>query len=216
MPTEILRPNSNVTQTQMTGGYADIDETSASDTDFAYPNANGSCVLEVGLSDPAGFALNTVAPTIRYRLLRKTQTGGAPGAGSPTAQLHLYQGAVLIASDTARSFGGGATDFSWSPTITAVTDFTDLRLRMTETVSGNPVMAISFAEVEVSYAEALDLASGSFAFAGGDLTVSTVTYAALDGASFAFAGGDLDTIDKTFRFGSGARKARSRARRRVF
>jgi hypothetical protein len=218
MPTEILRPDSNVTQTLMTGGYAETDEVAADDADFAYPNADGANVLEVGLSNPANTALTTLTTTIRYRIRRVSTSGGtSPPAGSLSATLHLYQGATLIESDTTRSITGNtAQAFSWTPTMTSVTDFTDLRLRMTQTAASSRGIGLTWAEVEVPYAAALALASGSFTLTGGTLSYFIATFIALAGGAFTLAGGALSLVEKTFRFGARRSANRSDVRRKSF
>lgn len=216
---DFLRPDSNVTQTNFTGGFADIDESSASDTDKAYPNtANAACTLEVGLGNPAGVPTGGTT-TVRYRLAKiDTTTGNVSGtATNPTATLHVYQGAVLIASDTARTLTGTWTAFSFTPDMSSVTDWNDLRFRLTQTTTvDNRGCAISWAELETVSYERFDLASGSFALSGGAMVAGGVTYADLAGGSFALAGGDIDLIDKTFKFGARSRRVGSLERRRAY
>ncbi|OYX16614.1 MAG: hypothetical protein B7Z07_02415 [Sphingomonadales bacterium 32-67-7] len=153
--TQFLRPDSNVTQSNFSGGYAAIDETPFSDSDFAYHLDSGTGTttgtLEVGLSNPGG----TPAPgtcTVRYRLAKINTFNGnlVSGSSHPTAQLHIYQGATLIASDTARTLTTGAyADYSFTPNLSGVTDWNDLRLRLVSIAADYRGTGISFAELEV-------------------------------------------------------------------
>lgn len=149
---QFLRPDSNVTQTSFTGGFADIDESTASDADFAYGANNTAAVLEVGLSNPSGTPASGTT-TVRYRVA-KTNAGTVDGSGnSVTVTAEVYQGTTLISSDTARTADGTWTAYSWTPNMASVTDWTDLRLRFTTSASGGgPSVrrggAVSWAEME--------------------------------------------------------------------
>lgn len=132
---QFLRPDSNVTQTSFTGGFANIDEASASDADFAYGANSTAAVLEVGLGNPTGTPASGTT-TIRYRIA-KVNNGTLNGSGSSlTVTCELYEGSTLIASDAARTPTGTWTAYSFAPDMSGVTDWTDLRLRFTTSVSG--------------------------------------------------------------------------------
>lgn len=148
---QFLRPISNVTQTNFTGGFAEIDESTFSDVDFAYSAVNIIAVLEVGLSTVLTPGAGT--RTIRYRL---AQTNGAvvDGTGNTVnVTAALYQGTTLIATDTARTTSGTWTQYSFTPNTSTVTDWSALRLRFTTTASGGGASVrrgagISWAEME--------------------------------------------------------------------
>lgn len=148
-----LRPNTNVTQTNFTNGHAQISEVAANDADFAYGANDIIAVLEVGLTDPA-HQLFAGAWTIRYRVA-KTKAGAVDGGGNAlTITAALYQGAVLISADTARTPTGTWTAYSWVPVTSGVTDWNDVRLRFTTTASGGAAAdqrggAVSWAEIEI-------------------------------------------------------------------
>lgn len=152
---QFLRPDSNVTQTGFTGGFAEIDETAASDTDRAFGAADKTAsVLEVGLSNPQG-SPGSGTTTVRYRMA-KVNSSGAVSAGGDTVTVTcaVYQGSTLIASDSARTAPDTYTTVSFTPDMSGVTDWNDLRLRFTTAESGGGSganrrsAAISWAELE--------------------------------------------------------------------
>ena len=149
---QFLRPDGTVTATGFTGGFADIDEATASDADFAYGANGGANVLEVSLSDPAGYP-GAGTTTVRYRVA-KVNGGVLDNAGNAvTGTVELYQGAALISADTGRTLTSTWTAYSWTPNVSGVTDWNDLRLRFTDSsnggaVSGRRAGAISWAELE--------------------------------------------------------------------
>lgn len=149
---QFIRPDSNITQTSFTGGFAEIDETSPSDADFAYGANNTSAVLEVGLSNPSVPSSGTC--TVRYRIA-KVNNGVLSGSGnSVSITCAIYEGATLIATDAAQTTTGTWTTFTFTFDSTLVTDWTDVRLRFTTTASGGSPAnrrggAVSWAEVEI-------------------------------------------------------------------
>ena len=184
---QFLRPDSNVTQTSFTGGFASIDESTASDADFAYGDNNTAATLEVGLSNPSGTP-GSGTTTVRYRVA-KTNAGTVDGAGNACdIQCHVYQGTTLIASDTARTVTGTWTTYSFTPSMGSVTDWNNLRLRFVTTSSGGSPAnrrgaAVSWAEMETPDAGA------------GNPDLSTLTEN--------FESGSLDTAKWTESTGSG-------------
>ena len=151
---EFLRPNSNVTQSSFTNGFAAIDETSASDADFAYGANNTAAVLEVGLTDPtAGWVPGAGTINVRYRHA-KVNNGALDGGGNAvTVTAAVYNGTTLIATDAAQTCTGTWTTRTWNPDLSSLTDWTDVRLRFTTSASGGgPSVrrggAISWAEIE--------------------------------------------------------------------
>lgn len=150
---QFLRPDSNITQTSFTNGFAQIDEATASDADFAYGANNTAAVLEVGLTDPTGTPNSAGTSTVRYRIA-KTNNGTVDGGGSTvTVTGAVYQGGTLIQADTARTATGTWTQYTFTFTHGSITNWNDLRLRFTTSASGGTVAnrrggAVSWAEVE--------------------------------------------------------------------
>lgn len=202
---QFLRPDSNVTQTSFTNGFANIDESAASDADFAYGANNTAAVLEVGLSNPGGTPASGTT-TVRYRVA-KTNNGTVDGGGATvTVTCSVRQGANVIATDTARTATGTWTQYSFTPSMAGVTDWNDVRLRFTTSASGGTTAnrrggAVSWAELEAP--DAQSGVSGSMAATeSGDDTFSatgtvsdpavTGTMAATEsGSDTASAGGSV-------------------------
>ncbi len=131
---QLLRPVANILQQGWTGGYADVDEVSANDSDFAYSVNNSVSALELDLTDPP--TPGAGIKTIRYRIAR-TNNGTVDSAGfAPRITAYLYQGTELIASDVARTPDGTWTTYSWTPDTSLVTGWADLKLRFETEISG--------------------------------------------------------------------------------
>lgn len=148
-----LRPDSNVTQTSYTGGFADIDEVTPSDVDFAFGAINSATpLLEVGTSNPVD-AVPSGTVTIRWRSARRNGNGLINGGNAFTGTCALFEGATSRASD-AYTPGDWATR-SFTVATSAITNFNDLRLRFTQTASaGNnnttrSGLAVSWAEIDL-------------------------------------------------------------------
>jgi len=147
-----LRPDSNVTQTSWTNGYLEIDEATASDTDFSYgANNSNSATLEVGLSNPVGSSF-TGTCTVRWRYA-KVSSGTLSGTGGTVTQTcAIRQGSTAIASSTVTT-SGSWTAGSFTFNAADITDWTDVRLRFTQSSSGGGGnargSAVSWAEVEI-------------------------------------------------------------------
>lgn len=168
---QFARPDSNVTQIGFTGGFAEIDEATADDADFAVTPDNTLGQLEVGLTNPTDPAVST-GHVLRYRLA-KADTGVPPSTSGNTqlGTVSLYQGTTLIAADAERTLGAWTT---YSLTLSgaqadAITDYTDLRIRFDSPASGGGPGgnrrggAISWAELEVPNAAADTALAGSSA-----------------------------------------------------
>lgn len=148
-----LRPDSNVTQTGYTGGFADIDEAAADDADFAYGTPNASTpTLEVHVSDPAR-PPGGITGVVRWRSAKRSE-GGAIGSGNAiTGTCTLLQGSTVISSDSYSPAGWASREFTF--TLSSVSNFSDLRLRFTQTASGGNNtsqrcgLAVSWAEVDI-------------------------------------------------------------------
>lgn len=149
---QFLRPDSNITQTNFTGGFANIDETSANDADFAYGANNTIAVLEVGLSNPSTPQAGTC--TVRYRIAQ-TNNGVLDGTGNTlNITPEVYQATTLIQGGTAQTTSGTWTTYTFTFNTSAVSDWNNLRLRFTTTASGGSPAnrrggAISWAEIEI-------------------------------------------------------------------
>jgi hypothetical protein len=148
-----LRPDSNITQTSYTGGFADIDEESASDSDLAFGAINSSTpLLEVGTSNPAALP-GGVTGTVRWRSARRNGNGTIGGGNAITGTCTLLQGSTTIASDAYTAADWSTREFTF--TLADVTDFNDLRLRFTQTASAgsNNIqrtgLAVSWAEIDI-------------------------------------------------------------------
>ena len=158
---QFARPDSNITQTGFTNGFSAIDESVASDADFAYGANGGANTLEVGLSNVTDPASST-GHIVRYRLA-KVNNGALNNTGNAvTVDVGLYQGATLIHAATGISVSSTWTAGSFTLSAAeanAITDYTDLRIRVTDSSnggspSGRRAGAISWAELEVPDAPA--------------------------------------------------------------
>lgn len=148
-----LRPDSNITQTSYTGGFADIDEVTASDTDLAYGAINSATpVLEVGTSNPAALP-GGVTGVVRWRSGTRNGNGNIGTGNAVTGTCILLQGSTTIASDAYSAGNWSTREFTF--TLSSVTDFNDLRLRFTQTASGGSNntqrtgLAVSWAEIDI-------------------------------------------------------------------
>lgn len=148
-----LRPDSNVTSTSYTGGFAEIDEETASDSDLAFGAINSSTpLLEVGTSNPPA-APGGVEGVVRWRSAIRNGNGVIGSGNSLTATCTLLQGTTTIASDAYTAGNWSTREFNF--TLSSVTNFNDLRLRFTQTASGGnnnsnrTGLAVSWAEIDV-------------------------------------------------------------------
>lgn len=157
------RPDSNVTQTNFTNGFAEIDEETPSDSDYAWGANNTAAVLEVGLSNVTDPVVHT-GHIIRYRIA-KTDDGVVDGGGNAvTVTAELYQGGTSIATSVDNEATGTWTTYSFTLTTgqaSTITDYTDLRIRCTTSASGGSPAnrrggAVSWAELEIP-----DVSSGA-------------------------------------------------------
>jgi hypothetical protein len=148
-----LRPNGNITQSNFTGGFAEIDEITAVDSDFAWSSNNTAATLRVSLSDPAFLPING-AVVVRFRIAR-TNNGALDGGGNPvTVTASFYEGASLLVTDTTRTATGTWTEYSFSFNASLVTNWANVELRFDNSASGGTGTtrrgaAISWARVEL-------------------------------------------------------------------
>jgi hypothetical protein len=157
------RPISDVTFTSWTGvgvntagnRYQNIDESTASNTDYNYGANNSSSAVSEHLLTTLANPGVTSGHVVRFRYA-KVSSGTLSGTGGTVnLTVALYQGATLIASTTV-ACGGTWTDGSF--TLTGVqagniSDYSNLRFRFTQTASGGGGnargSAVSFAELEI-------------------------------------------------------------------
>lgn len=134
------RPISDIQNTSITGTFADIDETTASDSDFLYSADNADTIYECGLTTSLLDPLTGDSHTIRYRVAEID--GGVLGnGGGSTASVivSLRQGATVIATDSSRNGTSSWTTYVLNLSTTEannITDYTDLRLYFNITGGG--------------------------------------------------------------------------------
>ena len=122
---QFARPISDITVGSWTTTplWDKIDESVASDTDFIESNNNTNETVEVAMSSVSTPAAGTV--TVRYRYAY-----GTSGSNARTIQVALVQGTTVIATGTAHTPASSAfTDGSFTVATSAITNFSDLRLR---------------------------------------------------------------------------------------
>jgi hypothetical protein len=205
---QFARPDSDITQTSFTGGFSTIDESVASDADFAYGANNTAAELEVGLSNVTDPNSST-GHVFRYRIAR-TNAGVVDGGGNAvTVTARLMQGTTQIATDTAKTATGTWTQYAYTLSAAeadAITNYNDLRLEfLTSGSGGSPAVrrggAVSWAEFEVPDAAAgqqyNSSPSGSLSFGGAIIKRAARALT----ASLSFAG---STVKQTARSLSGS------------
>ncbi|MCV2870625.1 hypothetical protein OEW28_18590 [Defluviimonas sp. WL0002] len=163
---QFLRPDSDVATSSWAGTptaapniWQNLDEATASNTDFAYSgnNPNGSG-CELGLSNPAATPGSGTC-TVRYR---DAQLNGTALSGSGTAvqlDVQLVQGTTVIASSGVHTLAGSWTARSFTFAASVVTDWSDLRVRFVATGGGGSPSnrrgaGVSWIEVETPDAPA--------------------------------------------------------------
>src|SRR3970040_1513536 len=135
---QFARPDSTVTQSSFSGGFAAIDEVTPSDADFTFGANNTAAELEVGLSDVTDPAVST-GHVFRFRIA-KTDDGVVDGGENEvTITTRLMQGTTQIAASSPVTTGGTWT--TWLRNLSgaeadAITDYTDLRLEFLTSASG--------------------------------------------------------------------------------
>lgn len=155
--TQYARPDNDITRTNVNSGtYTDVDEVTASDSDYLYGTNNTAVTYECSLQNPTDPNIHT-GHTIRYRVV-KTYSGTPSGTGSTTyVTAYLYQGGTLIATDTQRTLDGTWTQYDWTISeaeAANITDYSDLRVRFYSPASGGSVsnrrsVGLSWVVVEV-------------------------------------------------------------------
>ncbi len=192
------RPDSDITQSNWSGGYGTIDEASYSDADYITGSSSANGTAEYGLSnvtDPVSSSTHVV----RFRAWQQNNSH------QRTLVASLYQGTTLISSyNGGVAFNlvkGTATAYSWtlsSGEADAITDYSDLRVRF---VSGGTVgtpagsrsaVYVSWSELEVpdasgsTYNESISLGRSGGVSEGDALTaVASISLGRSAGLSLA-------------------------------
>ena len=156
---QFLRPDSDITTTNITGSYTAIDETSASNTDFIESNGTGTSTFECGLSNTSG-SPSSGNRTIRYVVAQLDDGTSTPDATGGAADLtaSLHEGSNTISTDTQRSADGAWTQYSWTLSAgeeSSIVDYNNLSFRVViNDVTGGPPgdrsrYGLSWMEMEV-------------------------------------------------------------------
>ena len=161
---QFARPASDITVGSWTTSplYASIDEASYDDGDYITSVKSATAeTFEVKLSsvtDPQSGANHT----IRIRASASLELGS-------TADVYLYQGATLIATRATINLTTSFAEYTYTLSekdADAITDYTDLRIRVTASVAKNKYAYVSWAELEVPTAPVLRSADSGFRYAG--------------------------------------------------
>jgi hypothetical protein len=208
------RPDSNVIQTNVTGGFTAIDESTASDADFAFSANNTTAELEVGLGDVTN--PGSGSHVVRYRYA-KTNAGTPDSGGSNgTLEVRLRQGATQIATSGSITVSSGTwTAGSFTLTGTeadSITDWTDLRIEFAIVGGGGSPSArrgvgVSWAELETPDVVSGVTGTGSVAFGfstSASGTVEEPAFAGSGGVSFGFSLAGIGTFSPAPITGTGA------------
>lgn len=161
---QFLRPNSDITTTEIVGSYTAIDETTSNTSDYLTSNDNTDAVYECGLSSATDPGVNT-GHIVRYTIA-KADTNVPPSTTGNVQlmQIDLYQGATFIALVRDLVAVNGWVTSSYTLTGTeadAITNYADLRIRFTMPASGGGSPgnrrggAVAWAEMEIPDAGAV-------------------------------------------------------------
>lgn len=154
--TIMLRPVADTVRTNIAAGtFADIDEVTASDSDFVRTTAGVNATYEVKLSPARGKKVDDIG-FVSFRAAKCDSVGALASDGKTiTITYAIYQGGTLIYSSPSTStLGGSYTAPSGSVILTSVTDWSDVRIRFTITSSGtgtNRGALISYAALEAPF-----------------------------------------------------------------
>lgn len=169
---QYARPDSDIQQTNWSGGYTTIDDETFNDTDYitGAKDANGTAIYGLSNVDDPGVG---TGHTVRFRSWQQNNDN------QRTLAIDLYQGSTKISGLAAFNVTKGyAVSGAWTLTSTEadnITDYTDLRIWFT---SGGDIGApardrnevyVTWAELEVPDASTgydLTASSGSFSLSG--------------------------------------------------
>ena len=193
---QFARPDSDASIGSWTGSpvntvgnrWQNIDETSASDSDFVRSqNDPSNSAAEFGLSNVTDPLLSS-GHIVRYRYRKGETGGGQPGTVNITVELR--QGTTVIASQTHNNAGTSFADGSFTLTsgqADGITDYTDLRLRFSANKSAGARTSwgeISWAELETPNVAAPDLSWD-------DPSIPGYTFSIYQSSSLTFGSGTL-------------------------
>lgn len=151
---QILRPNSDITMTNVTGvsvntagnRHQNVDESTPSNFDYIEGNTNTNAVAECGLTAGSD-------PNIHTGHIVKFNYAKVLGTGSVNLSFGLYQGATLIAQKAvAPSITGSfvSDSFTLSEAEAAnITDYAALSVRFNQTAASGRKGCVSWWEVEL-------------------------------------------------------------------
>lgn len=194
---QFARPDSDVSIGSWTGSpvntagnrYQNIDETSASDSDFVRSqNDPSNSAAEFGLSNVTDPLLST-GHIVRYRYRKGETGGGQPGTINITVELR--QGTTVIASQTHNGAGTSFADGNFTLTsgqADGITDYTDLRLRFSANKSAGARTSwgeISWAELETPDVAVPDLSWDDI------ISIPGYTFSIYQSSSLTFGSGTL-------------------------
>lgn len=186
---QYLRPDSDITQTNWSGGYGTIDEASYNDADYITGSASANGTAEYGLSNPSGVPALDTGHVVRFRAWQQNNTF------QRTLVVSLYQGSTQISAyNSGVAFNlvkGTPTAYNWTLTESEagnITDYDDLRIRFVSDGSvGAPAKSqsavyVSWAEVETPDAGAVTHEGQASITTDSELTVAgSIVHATLEG-----------------------------------
>lgn len=150
----LMRPDSNITQNNITNGFDSINETPINDANYAYSSNSTASVFVVGLSNPIGTPFATGPVTVRYRIA-KTNNGAVTSTGNAAAvNVSITDSAgVILASGVSGVPTGTWTQYSFTFDASLVPDWNTARLRIQHppgpgAAANKRGSAISWAEIE--------------------------------------------------------------------
>lgn len=204
MATENLYPDLLITQTNLTGTVANIDDDPDSpDGNWLVPTSNsGNTVCEVSFPDASG-DLNTGTASQQFRI----QVGAYGNSVSPDAvSVDLYEGTTLRANlysvtntDFATAASGGQVlVLDWdAASLSSQAGTTDVRVRITTTADTSPppqiaTLGIGAVEWVCAYTIAgqnqIEVAAGSYAVSGQPVTFKRQLRLAAESGSYSVTG----------------------------
>lgn len=152
---QFARPTSDISTGFWTGSFADIDESTASDSDFGYSADKEIGDYETKLGTVTDPAVST-GHIVRCRVSKSD--GGVPNntsGSASTVTIAVYEATTLIETLVTAYTLGAWADLSYTLTAAgSITDYSDLRIRYSFVGgAGSPAnrrgFALSWAELEV-------------------------------------------------------------------
>lgn len=194
---QTIRPNAFVSESQTTGAYTDIDESVADDADFIRLKKTSSTThYRMAMENPAS-TVGSGTSTLRVRAVNAQD--GTPSVGTPfvTLGVSIYEGVVLIDSTT-QVLTATLTTYSWTPDLSAVTNFNNLEVDLTQDAVANRNAYVTWLELElpdstITGTMAATEAADTFAALGVGAVTITGTLAATETADTFASGTALST-----------------------